>query len=102
MKSRQEIADLYAIVFVERRPRFDELVVDVRLVAALQVFDDIPAIDQRDLRMHAADSLIGNDEIAVLSLAAKHRGRLIEWQPLTRRSTFEHKKRSHEIPSARS
>jgi hypothetical protein len=52
--------------------------------------------------VYAADSLIGNDKIAVLGFPAKHNRRLIEWQPLTRRSTFEYQKRGHEIPPAKS
>ena len=44
---RQEIADLDPVLVVQGDRGLDQLVVDVGLVAALEVFDDVLAVDER-------------------------------------------------------
>ena len=73
----EEVADLDPVLVVERRRRFDQLVVDVGLVAALQVFDEVATLNERDLGVDAADGLVGNDVVTILGLAAQDDPRFV-------------------------
>ena len=53
-----------------------------------------------NLRVDAADGLIGNDVVAVLGLAAEDDARFVERQDLVRGPAFEHAKRRHAAPSS--
>ena len=98
VKCAQEIADLDAIVVIERQARRDLLVVDKGAVAALEVLNVVLALDVQDLRVVTADGRAADRHLAI-RIPPQDDGIFHQLDPLSRVRPFENQQRCHDYSS---
>ena len=79
---QRQIANFYFVAIAQLLRRLNRLAVDERAVAALQIFNEILAVHQRNLRMLPADGALIEHDVA-LGMPPQNRALLRQRKPLS-------------------